>query len=297
MTAIPPTRGANSLWDGWCNMPPPSDGEHRYILVNQAAWNAHRTVIQGLWSLPRQALLGQGRDACEDGATPFVVPIQGRPDEGARAWPLRALFDSGQWACALHLIDSPLALQDLAHALSERCLACLSDGQEMLLRYFDTRVLAALCEVLQPTQMQDLVSCTSAWWFANRRGEWQRLPSPGAPIEDRFEAPWQFDPAQENALLDASQADAMLDLLMRQRQPALQDWSHEQRHSVVRELLLQARNCGLEGTTDLAAYCAVGLAQGVDFALAEPWRSALQRVREGRLTWLQAIEQVQQEMP
>jgi hypothetical protein len=295
MTMIHPSVTTNSLWDGWCAMPPPPDGQHRYLLVNQAAWNAHLRVIRDLRSFPRQALLGQGAGACEDGATPFVVSIEGRPDEGACAWPLRALCDSGRWACALHLIDSPLPLQDLAHALSERCLACLSDGQEMLLRCFDTRVLAVLRDVLQPVQMQDLVSCTSAWWFANRGGEWASMNVPGWPGEERFQAPWELGLEQEHALLDASEADAMIDLLTRQGQPALLALPYGERYPAIRELLAQGKAWGLDGTTDLSAYCTLGLSQGRTFSQAEPWQSALQQVREGRKPFIQAIEQARRE--
>ncbi|WP_033371789.1 DUF4123 domain-containing protein [Caldimonas manganoxidans] len=292
---IHPSATINNLWDGWCAMPPPADGQHRYLLVNQAAWNAHRTVIRDLRSLPRQALLGQGGDACGDGATPFVIRIDGRPDEGARAWPLRAVCQTGQWACALHLIDSPLPLQGLAHALSERCLARLSDGQEMLLRYFDTRVLAAMCDVLRPTQMQDLVSCTSAWWFANRGGEWVSMNVLDWPGEERFQAPWHLSLEQEHALLDASEADAMIDLLTRQGQPALLALPYGERYPAIRELLAQGKAWGLDGTTDLSAYCTLGLSQGRTFSQAEPWQSALQQVREGRMSFIQAIEQARRE--
>lgn len=295
MTMIHPSATINNLWDGWCAMPPPADGQHRYLLVNQAAWNAHRTVIRDLRSLPRQALLGQGGDACEDGATPFVIRIDGRPDEGARARPLHAVCQTGQWACALHLIDSPLPLQGLAHALSERCLARLSDGQEMLLRYFDTRVLAAMCDVLRPTQMQDLVSCTSAWWFANRGGEWASMNVLGWPGEERFQAPWQLSLEQEHALLDASEADAMIDLLTRQGQPALLALPYGERYPAIRELLAQGKAWGLDGITDLSAYCTLGLSQGRTFSQAEPWQSALQQVREGRMPFIQAIEQARRE--
>lgn len=292
MNAMPTTNDTASLWRAWCALPPPAPGQQRYLLVNQAAWSAQRALLRDLGRLPRQPLLGQGADACEDGATPFVVPIEHPPGPDARSMPLHALCSSGAWACALHLIDSPLTLPALAHALGQRCQARLSDGQEMVLRYFDTRVLAALRQVWPLAHMQALVACTGAWRYANRQAQWEAIELPHWPQADTFQAPWQLQAEQEDALMQASEPDAVIDVLMRQSQPQLLTLPPAQRYETVRELLHRARAWRLEGPTEQAAYCAMGLAQGRDFDQQEPWPTLLQQVREGRMSWSQALEQL-----
>lgn len=90
--------------------------------------------------------------------------------------------------------------------------------------------------------------------------------------------------------MDASETDAVIDVLTRQNNQALLHLRYEYRYSVVHGLLGQARGWGLDGAPDLTAYCALGLMRGPDFGQFEPWRSLLPEVQAGRLRFDEALE-------
>ena len=278
------------LWESVGTLQPRGDAEHRYLLINQAAWHAQPEVIRGLQGFDRVALLGQPESACHDGATPFLLRLDGHIGNIAATRPLRVLCDTGCFASALSVIDARLSMQKLASALSLRCEARLTELQYVVLRYFDTRVLEAMLDVFSASQLCQLVACTTHWWFAGRSGVLEPIHLSDWPAQDSFAPPWQLSQQQEEALLDASDADAMVDLLTRRNVEPLLQMPFVQRHPVVSSLLAQCQHWGLNGTSDQAAYCTVALMRGEDIARASPWDQLLPKVKRGELTFAAALE-------
>ncbi len=278
----------NPLWHSLSNLPAAALGSNRYLLINQAAWAAQPQLVRALRSFDRHPLLTRDLDACEDGATPFLAQLI---DVERQTAALKRLCDGGCFACGLSVLDSALPLDHLARALALRCDVRMSDGQDVLLRYFDTRVLSVLLQVLTSVQIQQLVSCTDRWWYADRRGQLVELTVDQWPKCDCFDGPWCMTAVQESLLLEASEADAMLDLLTRHQLPALLDLPYAQRHDVVQGLLDQARSWGLEDTPDQAAFCALGLQQGSEVFQTAGWGRLLAEVRRGDMAFQGALLQ------
>ena len=83
----------------------------------------------------------------------------------------------GTWhlACgestSLTLLHSSLAFEALAQRLKYRLDVLLPDGLPAMLRYFDTRILESLIQVLEPDQRNHFLGIAYCWQWLDRGGD------------------------------------------------------------------------------------------------------------------------------
>lgn len=277
------------LWVSFDALPAPTFGMHRYLLVNQAALRGEHALLARLSRFECRPLFGQSDEACRDGATPFVL----RTDfsTGLRSL-LQELMDAACYACALSQIDTSLDIRTLADALTRRCEVLLPDGMEMLLRYFDTRVLMSLLDVLTIEQRRSFLSCASDWWYADREGAMVPSGCNGEADADVFPTPLELSADQERAMIDAAEPDAVIDFIRSSGRHPLFDIPYSQRYPIVHNLVDRARHWGLEDIPDFAAFVTVALSVSSDFDILRPWNELLPQVKAGELTFGTVLERV-----
>jgi Domain of unknown function (DUF4123) len=278
------------LWQAIVALPPRGAEQHRYLLINQAAWQFEPKVIASLSGFDRMPLLGQPISAATDGATPFLLRLDGHIEHNAATHPLRQLCNTGYYASAISVIDSALPMPALAAAITDRCEAQLPDHQDVLLRIFDTRVLEAVLDHFSAEQKSQLVACATQWWFATREAELAPLYVSPWPTQDLFKPPWRLTQQQENALVDASEADAMVDLLKRRNVEALLALPYPRRYLVVTQLLAQCRALNIDAISDQAAYCTLVLMRGLRLEDDPVWQALLPRVKGKQMSFQAALQ-------
>lgn len=277
------------LWSSFDALPAPAAGVHRYLLINQAALKEQRALLSSLSKFECLPLFGQSDAACRDGATPFVL----RLDPTTRIRPIiHELADAACYACALTQIDTQSDIQTLTEALTRRCEVLLPDGVPMLLRYFDTRVFMSLLDVLTPEQADSFLSCASDWWYSDREGA--MVPAMGTvrTTGDAFSPPLVLSVTQEHAMIEASEPDAVIDLIASSGRHPLFDIPYPQRYPIVVDLVYRARQWGLEEIPDFAAFVTIALSTSNDFDVLPPWNELLPRVQAGELTFSAALDRV-----
>jgi Domain of unknown function (DUF4123) len=277
------------LWVSLKSMLPRGDNQHRYLLINQAAFGVNSALMKRLGKFKRAALLQQSIDACTDGATPFLVQWEGWSNDESNVRTIQTLCEQGCYACAVSALDSALSIEQLAAALTARCTVSLPDGVNMLLRFFDTRVMDALIDVLTPEQMESLVSCTTRWMYADREGPLDPASLSDRDGNDTFTAPLVLTVKQQNALIDAGEPDLVISQLIDANIEPLINLPVPRRHRAVSQIIASARSWGLSDTPDLAAYSSLALSMGADFASQAPWSELLPEVKAKRLTFSQAL--------
>lgn len=277
------------LWSSFDALPAPAVGVHRYLLINQAALKGQRALFSSLSKFECRPLFGQSDAACRDGATPFVL----RVDPATRIRPIiQELADAACYACALTQIDTPSDIQTLTDALTRRCEVLLPDGVAMLLRYFDTRVFMSLLDVLSPEQVDSFLSCASDWWYSDREGAMLPAGRTVRTAGDAFSPPLTLSVAQEHAMIEASEPDAVIDLIASSGRHQLFDIPYPQRYPIVADLVYRARQWGLEQIPDFAAFVTIALSTSNDFDLLPPWNELLPRVQAGELTFGAVLDRV-----
>ncbi|MBC7993221.1 MAG: DUF4123 domain-containing protein [Rhizobacter sp.] len=281
------------LWRNFESLQPVAPGVKRYLLVNQAAFADHMAPVQGLAAFQKCPLLKQAEEACRDTATPFVLALGGALSDKGRTRALRNLCDAGCYGSALSVIDSDLSLHDLANALTARCDAQLPESYDVLLRYFDTRIVTTLIHVLSPAELEAFFSCVQSWWYSDRSGALVQAFSAGVQGSEKFAAPLRLNVEQQNAFIQAGETDAVIDVLVQNKVEPLLDMPYPERHPTVDRYLVAAGDWRLSSPRDLASYCTLALVYGEGFATQPPWDTVLAAVKRGEIPLHEAIASIE----
>lgn len=268
----------------------PSSKDHFYLLIDQCAFpNLPRRKL-ALSRLPQTSLLPTF-DAF-DGATPMLIQVDSLCEDSATQELMQWLCEQGQWANGLMMLRTPLPLMELRNRLKARTEATLPDNFHVLLRFFDCRILPQLLSTLAVEQRKHFLCCAREWHYVDREGSLQTLGGVEFSSDDEFDPPLVFDEMQQNVLIKAADADAVIDILRRHAQFEIQHTPPEQyRH--VSGLVRAAKSYGVADVPHLAAFSMIGLREGTEFHLTEPWRSALSEVKAGALSFPQALDRLE----
>ena len=260
--------------------------QHTYLIIDQSAYSTlgeKRAILPlGLLSLLRE----DAADAI-DGVSPVLADISTiGTDRFVHAW-VQGLCTRGQWNNALTLLTSPLGAKVLQAQLAARTSATLPDNFNVVLRYFDTRILPVLLDVLKPEQRAAFLSCASAWNFVDREGVLQPLAGVRFSPDALFETPLQLDAAQEKAMLVAAEADAVNSLL--DTIPIDPTTTLAQRYRRIASCVDTARTFDIDEIADMATFATFSLRLGNDFYLEGAWPSLLAKVKSREIPFQQAM--------
>lgn len=204
----------------------------------------------------------------------------------------RETLSMWRYANCLVYLESPHLPHVLARMLRNRTEAVLPQNLHVLLRYFDPRVLFTLTTVLDRARMSAFFGIASRWAFPDRSGGLQTMETQTSQLGDTLETPVCFDTAQEAELIDAGEADAMIDLLLNQSNAALLTMLPPQQHERVHALLAQAQSLRINELSDQVAFCSLGLELGPNFFDASPWSESLAALKAGQLKFSQLLDRV-----
>lgn len=197
-----------------------------------------------------------------------------------------------QYTNALTLLESSLPFEQLSQALHNRTNALLPDTMDVILRFFDTRTLAALINILNPEQLALFTSIAWQWIYIDRYGKAQTLQANRSGIADQFLPPLKFNTLQETQLIDAGEVDAMVNLLINQDDSQLIRLMPPKQYELISNLLSSAKKYQIHQLTEQAAFCRVGLGLGGDFHLQNPWNTELVAVTTGKQTFTNLLEAI-----
>lgn len=203
------------------------------------------------------------------------------------------LCERSTYASSLLLLASPLMLDELTPRLTARLDAKLPDNVNVMLRYFDTRVFAALISVLDDAQKTEFLSPASQWWYMDRRGALQTIAATFA-LQDTFVAPLKLNSNQQNSLIDASEPDQIAELLQDAVPNEYDEIPYPNRFDFITRHTQIADSFGIKATHEKSFYCALALINGEDFASQPAWRDGLNEVQVGTITLQRLAQQIEE---
>lgn len=189
------------------------------------------------------------------------------------------------------LIASPLSLSALAARLQRR-IDVDADGDDMMLRFWDSRIFLSLHRHLQrPTRDAFLAFGVQAL-VADRRGGLLpvALACPdGDPLQDQ---PCRLTGDDIKALGTAARPDAMLGMLRQQNPEALVEVPDADRHGLAVRQLEQCRQRKLQSPRDQTLALSLAIEHGADWWDQEQWAACLQEATTSTLlkAYLQHLE-------
>lgn len=156
-------------------------------------------------------------------------------------------------------------------------------GDDYLLRYFDTRVLAELTECLTPGQHRSFLSLASGWHYRDRDDLWQSLACVPAP-SDPF-SPLELNDGQVEAVLHIGSADRIDSALNRLLDDnPLDRLTPMQRHEWIRARQKDASHQQIVEHSGQLRYCLMALQAGEQFHRDPEWEEALSQLRTAQAT-------------
>lgn len=193
---------------------------------------------------------------------------------------------------AVTWISSPLAAPELALQLRRRTEARLPDGDLVLLRFFDPRVLEALSQVLQDDEHRTFFDVGAAWCARSRLGSLLTIRAERASSRPReFRTPLQLSQEQFSRLLKAAEIDTVMPELVQRISERFLAMSPTERVTFTQHWLARADELGIEQYPERVALCVLAGCLEPGFDARAPWRALLDEVREKVITLKQAVAQ------
>ena len=149
--------------------------------------------------------------------SPLLIPLNTRRPESLQSQ-LWDLVEHCSGRPMLSLVASAKTAKELMSNW-QRCVRVVTtDGQKLMLRFTDTRVLPALPEILCKESWAALTHELAAWWYVGRSGSLAQVQPVAADMPPQL--PILVDKREFNLLMDWGEPDAVIDAIFTQR-PAM----------------------------------------------------------------------------
>lgn len=245
-------RDVTRLYD---DAPDPGIGIYRYALVDAAQVPEFRTARFLASAFRHVSLFSLTQEQGIAKYGPLLIPV----DTGPRSEAVTRIVRAMRHGWTVSWLSSALALDDLANHLAGHLNGELADGKDVLIRYYDPRLLAAFLNHLDQKTKGALLGpiCQWAWWdrdlsVVTVQGG-NELRSCGitqtkiSMVTQEAMATVARDDLLKSALLEESEADEFL------------SWLPHTLYHAVRLQLVRAKELGLKETTDLLLFMSLAL--------------------------------------
>ena len=265
----------------------PPEGKHHFLLLDAAV--AHGRNMAAELRLSCQAVDVLTGTPCQwrDCASPVLLPLPAHSMGPSAAEPTEQALDKWRYANAFIFIRSDLPTEQMCAALRARTNAVLPQNLDVLLRFFDPRVLDRLLSALTFEQRQAFLSAGKTWAFPDRWGNLRMVQTENGL--DTFANPLRLDERQESVLIDAGDADAILSALLDQQHPSLDLLIPPEQYEAVHAATQQAVSSGIKQFSEQVAFCSLWLDLGAGFHEQMPWRQWMQEVKAGKKTFNEVV--------
>lgn len=233
-------------------------------------------------------------DSKEHGALDVApILIQLREDRstaderGFLSWVHRAC----KFSTSVIVLHSTWTPEPLVAALKRRLDVLLPDRMPVMLRYFDTRIFESLLQVLSEPQCEQFVGVGSCWYWLDRAGQLQTRASRQLET-DAWPQQFELDVAQQNALIEAGSADALVEQMTTQAPDMCRGQTRAELHAVASRCLPKFAELHIEDNRTQTVYCLAALQLGAAFESQPEWAAILKRVAGKTLTFEGALKEM-----
>lgn len=213
-------------------------------------------------------------------ASPYLTAHRARMGNLSQ-W-LTRLFSDCNGRPMLSIVASAVDVHALQRHLKPYLICRTDDTVEWPIRWGDTRVLPGLIDSLTPTQSAHLLAPLYGWWSVSRDGTLSKWHGGG----DEAPQPAAFDklPMPDHAfsaLVDCSEADAVLASIYESQPDLLRGVSPLQAHSLVSKNLRLATEHRVDAAAERHHLSVLALLYPRSFADPHPVVEALRKVQRG----------------
>jgi Domain of unknown function (DUF4123) len=184
----------------------------------------------------------------------------------------------------------PLSTEELFRRMVSRTEVAFADGTELLLRFFDPRIVAELQAVLDDKQQEDFFGLANSWCYLNRNFELCEIECGAVPDRDAFSQPLVLTDTQESGLVLASEAGQVLnETLQRWAQP-LMTRAPQARFELAKVVCRLAEEFKLDGLADKVLLLMYLAEQADGFVQSTQWKTTAAKLSAGTLSMTRLLE-------
>jgi hypothetical protein len=227
-----------------------------------------------------------------DAVSPWLLPC---PDAKRQIWLSRSLALAREQPAVLWLFGS-LPTVELLQRMSRRLDVTLNDGTELLLRYFDPRILQELDQALSPDPHSEFFGLCERWCYLNRDGQLCELVPQTVAAVDAIHSPWRLHEQTEQALTLATEAGQVLADTLQRWPDGLQRRLPQAQFDLAKDCCAEADALQLNTLDDKMLLLALASQQKGDYLATPAWADAKQAIAQGT-TKLAALLTTQGTLP
>ncbi|MGZ3157591.1 MAG: DUF4123 domain-containing protein [Burkholderiaceae bacterium] len=251
---------------------PNSPSSRLYLLIDAAQYPGVWRILQYRFRrLPWLSLFEDTSNEEIVRAGPILIQVETNQTK-TLAW----FMEHTQDIYGLSWILSPLSLVELRGHLSGLMQIEAADGSACAMRFFDTRILPAWYEVLNFEQKLHAFGPIITWSFLNRDGMECTLKGKGNSTVS-MPKNLKLCRAQENALLEATLPDVVIQQLEQSGDAELAAMPLYQRYDFIAEQINKARSqYRIHSLPEIILFCTLALSIGENFDQLQPVAEILQ---------------------
>lgn len=255
-----------------------------YLLVDHSGAPGLVTALRRRPPLRWSSLFADSKEEAALDVAPILISVVHKFADPMEREFLRWMLRACELSTSLTILHSTLDHDVLAKALKKRLDVQLPDRMPVLLRYFDTRILESLLTVLTAAQSKNFSGLASRWQWLDRAGQLQVRESTQAAA-DGWPNNFEFDVAQQNALIDAGQADALVEQMQLQAPDVCQTTTRAQLHAIAEECAAKFERLSIEDIRSQSLFCLTAVHLGPEFDKQARWVDALARVGKKQVSF------------
>lgn len=226
----------------------------RYAIVDSSQRGGFHKRLERFGVPYRSLFAGHAEESLRDIA-PLLISLA-HSNEASRAW--EEIEQLAAARPAVSMLESDLELVALAHHLQAFHTIKLPKRKEMILRWYDTRVLPVWMEIMNDRQRAGFVHGIHRWKYWDRFGDLLELElGSSTPLPPLM--PYSLDEQQLSRLQSASEADALLAQLRRIIPDEIASVSYRRLYPFMDDHLQIAREHGLVNLDDRAQFMLLAL--------------------------------------
>lgn len=251
-----------------------------FVLIDGALLGDLPSSVRRFWSSRTgQSLLAAASD--EVGAVGPLLYFIDAPEHKECLPALLCDLNTGRISGSVILSDREPV--ELARRLSALVDVRLSDETDMVMRFFDPRVLPFWMGLLTPAYRRHIGSAVVSWFFWTHDFDIQTVQfGREAQTQPPLELPMRLNLDAENALLNACFPFTMIERIRAEDSSALQRLGVSQRYAFFQQQIARAQDHGLSAQGELEAYCCTAIEFGAAFDEDRQVRSALAGIKRGQ---------------
>ena len=192
---------------------------------------------------------------------------------------LRKILNACNGKPMLSIIASPLSIDDLTNRFKPFLEISAEDEQSFVLRFADTRILPVLDGILCDEQLPEWRHGISHWWYPNRHGNLVSLPEYATqnPSKKLKTAHLKLTQSRFNQLIEAGDADAVLDAIFDQNPAFLVEKKPSHFYTMIQQLQIPIRTFEINNFTDIVLFCTTALATNAQFYEQTSFKALLEK--------------------